>query len=374
LLIIGAVACRVKSSVSMAASGLKEPLLGKAAALAKQLPRQGSSSAQPDAARKQRDTIIAFVAFVCVRSFHPIVIDISKTDGRLLYGKSTPLVMNSFCDIVIGNSLAFLIGGMEGLKQCWEPGSLKVFGAIAVAYAFGDFLEMQSMSVMGGAAYQILLQSKLMITALMIWYLRGQRQSILQWNVLLTIGIAMSAFVLVDSGSSEEGSFNPMGLLFVLLKVFFSCYCAVLAEKYLKAYKHMPIYAQVAQLKFTWFWASLTMTYLFDKDTVSSGFFSGYDGRTVVVVCSWVCKGWTTFLVLKNLDSVLKNIGEAVAILLIYFFDVVVAESVAHILPVAGKDFNLPVFLIVMVVILTVITYTLAPAWKAPEKEKLPPV
>eukprot|EP00438_Fugacium_kawagutii_P014102 Skav211551 [mRNA] locus=scaffold871:253125:280639:- [translate_table: standard] len=47
-----------------------------------------------------------------------------------------------------------------------------------------DFLEMQSMAVMGGAAYQILLQSKLLVTALIMWAMRGQRQTILQWNVL----------------------------------------------------------------------------------------------------------------------------------------------------------------------------------------------
>ena len=32
--------------------------------------------------------------------------------------------------------------------------------------------------------YQILLQSKLLVTALIMWFLRGQRQTTLQWNVL----------------------------------------------------------------------------------------------------------------------------------------------------------------------------------------------
>ncbi|CAE7831733.1 cyp41 [Symbiodinium sp. CCMP2592] len=100
-----------------------------------------------------------------------------------------------------GNSLAFLLGGMPGLKQCWDPTPLKVFSSIAVIYAFGDFLEMQSMSVMGGAAYQILLQSKLLVTALIMWFLRGQRQTTLQWNVLVTIALGMSAFVLADDSS-----------------------------------------------------------------------------------------------------------------------------------------------------------------------------
>lgn len=338
---------------------LRQPLLPK--------PANASARAQeaPQDRRKRLVvTVGAFVCFVAVRSVHPIVIDISKTDGGLAYGKATPCVINSAVDIVIGNLLAFLWGGTAGLRQCWEWEPLKIFSAIAVLYAFGDFLEMQSMSVMGGSAYQILLQSKLLVTALIIWVLRGQRQSALQWNVLLTIAIGMSAFVLVESATvgkgQEQPAFRPVGLLFVLAKVIFSCLCAVLAEKYLKAYKVMPIYVQVAQLKFAWLWVSLLLTISFDKNVVESGFFSGWDVRTVFVAVSWVCKGWTTFLVLKNLDSVLKNIGEAVAIVVIYAFDVLIAEAVSEYVPVKAKAFRLDVFLVVLVVVLTVLTYTLA--------------
>jgi len=332
---------------------MREPLLPK--------PARASTSVPKKAGPSLVTTAIAFVCFVAVRSIHPIVIDVSKTDGHLPYGKATPCVINSAVDVVLGNFISFLLGGKEGLMMCWEPNSLKVFSAIAALYAVGDFLEMQSMSVMGGAAYQILLQSKLLITALIVWAIRGQRQSALQWNVLMTIAFSMSAFVLVDQGSkSGGGGFNPLGLVFVAAKVFFSCLCAVLTEKYLKAYKDMPIYAQVAQLKFTWLWVSLALTLTFDRGVTQNGFFSGWDGRTGIVALSWVCKGWSTFLVLKNLDSVLKNIGEAVAIVVIYAFDVLIASTLENILPVKPKDFRLEVCLMVLVVVLTVVTYTLA--------------
>jgi len=322
-------------------SSLREPLLPT------RQPRAAAALAQ--GTQQLASTAGAFLCFVAVRSMHPIIIDASKTGGRLPYGKATPCVVNSAVDIVLGCFLAFLFGGVEGVRQCWDPVPLKVFSSIAVLYAFGDFLEMVSMSVMGGAAYQILLQSKLLVTAFIVWALRGQRQTMLQWNVLVTIAMGMSAFVLVDD-SPSQAPFRPIGLLFVVAKVFFSCLCAVLAEKYLKAFKDVPIYAQVVQLKFAWLWVSLALTLAFDGNVRQRGFFDGWDGRTVVVAVSWVCKGWTTFLVLKNLDSVLKNIGEAVAILVIYLFDVVVAD----------KEFRLSVFLMVLVVVLTVVTYTMA--------------
>lgn len=238
---------------------------------------------------------------------------------------------------------------------------------IAVAYAFGDFLEMVSMGVMGGSMYQILLQSKLVITALLMMVLRGQFQSTLQWNVLMTIMLAMCAFVLVDqSGGGGGGGIPLIGLFFVFVKVVFSCLCAVLTEKYLKQYNDYPIYAQVAMLKVAWCATSFGLAFAFDPGVRANGVFDNWDGRTVLVAFSWIFKGWTTFIVLKQLDSVLKNIGEATAVLVIYIFDVAIADSVSDLIPVKGKEFKLPVCLLVLVVVLSVSTYTLAPKKTAP--------
>jgi len=335
------------------APGLRQPLLPKPAT-------HGDGGGRSAKAPNLWKTLGAFVCFVAVRSAHPIIIDISKDNGALPYAKASPCVVNSFVDVVLGNAIAYLNDGLPGLQQCWQPESLKIFSCIAVAYAFGDFLEMQSMSMMGGSVYQILLQSKLLITAMIMWWLRGQRQSNLQWNILITIAIGMSAFMLVDEDDSEAG-FGLGAILVVLLKVVFSCACAVLVEKYLKAYQSMPIFCQVAQLKVCWFFTSLLLTVAFDRRVVAQGFFSGWDGRTIVVAMSWVCKGWTTFLVLKGLNSVLKNIGEAVAILVIYLTDVF-AKSVFENFPSKGKDFHASTFLMVLFIVLTVISYTMAPA------------
>jgi hypothetical protein len=316
-----------------------------------------------DSGKSAVGTIMCFSIFVFSRSVHPIIVDISKTDGQMMYGKATPILINSFADIIIGNGIALMMGGMAGLKQCWDIEPLKVFSCIAIAYAFGDFMEMVSMGAMAGATYQILLQSKLIITALLMWGLRGQMQSTLQWNVLLTIMLAMSAFVLVDMSSTEGGgaAMKPIGLFFVLIKVVFSCFCAVLTEKYLKQYNGYPIYAQIAMLKFSWFWTSFALCYSFDAGVRENGIFDQWDVRTIFVAFSWIFKGWTTFIVLKQLDSVLKNIGEATAVLVIYIFDVAIADSVSDLIPVTGKEFKLPVCLLVLVVVLSVSTYTLAP-------------
>eukprot|EP00434_Breviolum_minutum_P015386 symbB.v1.2.013557.t4/scaffold952.1/size217748/15 len=155
------------------------------------LPRRWSPAASPDRRSYGMPSTLRSLPPVPTEIHHSNGMGDESDDDKLEYWKS--------------NSLAFLFGGLPGLKQCWDPVPLKVFSAIAVVYAFGDFLEMQSMAVMGGAAYQILLQSKLLVTALIMWAMRGQRQTMLQWNVLVTIALGMSAFVLVDDSSDQAG-------------------------------------------------------------------------------------------------------------------------------------------------------------------------
>merc|ERR1719188_68639 len=118
-----------------------------------------------------------------------------------------------------------------------------VFGLLGMVYAVGDFLEMLSMSKLNGGVYQVLLQSKLLITAVMGLWLRGTRQSGMQWHVLFATFLAMCSFVLVDSGGDGAGSdgLSLHAVLLVMLKVTVSCYCAVLSEKHLKAFASLPV-------------------------------------------------------------------------------------------------------------------------------------
>merc|ERR1712139_671308 len=151
-----------------------------------------------------------------------------------------------------------------------------------------------------------------------------------------------------SSSSGGDGGIPIMGLLFVVLKVFISCLCAVLTDKYMRNFRDEPIHVQIVQFKFTWFLATLTMC-LTDGKTFQNGFFTGWDATVVGVFASFTMKNWCTNYILAILDSLLKNIGEAVAVLVIYFMQVL--------LPVFDTKFELPIFLSVSIVILAVTTY-----------------
>merc|ERR1711976_966811 len=123
--------------------------------------------------------------------------------------------------------MCLVLGGMDQWKKIWSPAPMKVFSFIGFVYALGDFLEMASMGSLGGAAYQVLLQSKLLITALMMWAIKGTKQTSLQWNILLLVMLSMCVYMIggkSDSGGSS-GGIPIMGVLNVLLKVTVSCFC-----------------------------------------------------------------------------------------------------------------------------------------------------
>ena len=129
-----------------------------------------------------------FIVFVLSRALHPMVIDYSKVDGKMLYSKNSPAIMSQLLSMVFVNFLAFQEEGMKGVKDCWKiPAGASIFIVIGLWYAFGDFLEMLSMGEMSGGVYQLLLQSKLLITALMMKQLKGTTQSHAAWRALLTL-------------------------------------------------------------------------------------------------------------------------------------------------------------------------------------------
>jgi len=306
-----------------------------------------------------------FAFFVATRALHPLLIDASKEGGKILYAKNSPIFLNKFLTIVLMNLVAFCGNGLAGVRECWQPKCLAIFGMIGAMYALGDTLEMLSMSSLSGGVYQTLLQTKLLITALLVWWLKGTRQTALQWHVLIALFVSTSAFVLVDMGSADGGgsaSSVPIGaVLCTLLKVAVSCYCAVLSEKYLKAYKNMSLPAKINCLSTTWMFASL-LTCMVDPKVASNGFFAHWTPATWVVTVSFVVKTVSTMYLLQALDSVQKNIGEAIAVVVIYISQVS--------LPGFGnKTFELSVFLLAVLVVGLVKTYLLSGSPKSAAKK-----
>mmetsp|Transcript_6232 Transcript_6232/g.7299 ORF Transcript_6232/g.7299 Transcript_6232/m.7299 type:complete len:151 (+) Transcript_6232:79-531(+) len=149
---------------------------------------------------------------------------------------------------------------------------------------------MLSMGNMSGGVYQLLLQSKLLITAVMMMQLKGTRQSDLQWSVLVAATLAISAFVMVDSGSGDNSGIPLMGVAMVLFKVGVSCYAAVLSDAKLKGFSSMSMSAKLSLMSMARVIASIGIAAVMEpeiqpsyKVTSAAGFFDHWTLATWIV-------------------------------------------------------------------------------------------
>jgi len=217
-------------------------------------------------------------------------------------------------------------------------------------YALGDIFEMESVNYVDSSTYTVLSQSKLIVTASMMYVLDGTAQNTMQWFILFTTSSGMLEYVFVGKAKGGGMTFSPFGVGLALTKVLISCYVAVLNQKALKKDGN-PFPVQFSALKVSW--ALTSLIYMVVKDGIlgSGDIFGEWTYRTVVLVfAGFVLKTLFNQYLLKVLDAIWKNISEAVGVLLVYF------AKVAFL----GGHFNPSVFNAALTVILACISYILS--------------
>eukprot|EP00439_Symbiodinium_sp_Y106_P012546 s3704_g1.t2 len=168
------------------------------------------------------------------------------------YTVSSVIFVAQVICVAIGWMLAHSTGGTQDLKKCFDAKNLTNFFHIGLIYALGDIFEMESDS----STYTVLSQSKLIITATLMWVLDGSAQSMMQWFILFTTSSGMLEYVLVGKAKGGAMTFSVFGVCLALIKVMISCYVAVLNTKALKRDSN-PFPVQFSCLKVSWAMASL---------------------------------------------------------------------------------------------------------------------
>jgi len=301
--------------------------------------------------------MVVFFSFVMIRAIHPVVIDASKTldeeTGKkgFAYQTSSVVVLSNIVIAVIFVLVTLISGGMKAVVKIFQGKAFLVFFGNGLVYALGDFMEMAAMGGLSGAAYQILLQSKIIITAVLMMFVKSVFQTRLQWTLLSILMCAMCVYMTVQSASSGKGESSGgvpiLGMLLAFVKVVISCIGAVVSDKYMKVYSEDANYLHLAR---TFLGAGFGMTLLsFLGSTWKLGFFSGWDAVTPIVLTSFVVKSAASVYIVALLDSILKNIGESFSVLVIYTYDVVA--------PWVSKSFDIATFLAVLVVVAACAAY-----------------
>merc|ERR1719498_2207658 len=89
----------------------------------------------------------------------------------------------------------------------------------------------------------------------------------------------------------------------------------------MKELKDLPTHVQLVQMGLPRLVTTIVLSSL-TTNIWSAGLFHGWDGLTVGVTISFVVKSTSTLYLVALLDSILKNIGEALAVLVIYAWQV----------------------------------------------------
>jgi len=303
---------------------------------------------------------VAFLAVTLQRACHNSFIEWAKGDNEhAKYTVSSVIFVAQIVCVFIGWALAQSSGGAKDLQKCFDVSNVKRFAHIGLIYALGDIFEMESVNYIDSSTYTVLSQSKLIITATMIWLLEGKAQSMMQWFILFTTSSGMLEYVLVGKAKGGSMTFSPFGVGLALMKVAISCYVAVLNSAALQQDKN-PFPVQFSCLKISW--AATSLVYMLVKDGLLSetgDMFGEWTHRTFVLVfCGFILKTLFNQYLLKVLDAIWKNISEAVGVILVYFGRVVFL----------GATFSGPVCNAGITVVLACIAYVLSKEGKAKSK------
>jgi len=335
---------------------------------------------------------------VCTYSACPLMVSWAKvvgTDDKGMPIKGRPFKESSVIFVswgliaIIGLALSWFLDGRKAVRQCFNRRSILIFAPAGIGWALADVCEVLAVSRLDPATYGVISQARLLGSATMCWILCGMKQTRLQWGILATLSVVCMAYCLVPdeevtnterlylwrlgraelhigtpspaSGNAEPINNNVQvaGVLFALSKIALSVMSGVYAESQFKnaaGGNNEPsgLHVQMVQVSFSsmicaFFGYCVMCVYQGENLTE---FFSGPDGswdaRTWAVAAVYCWREWICNLCVKHFDSLVKNICNAVALVVTYGFTVIATKE---------KPFSLLKVMLLLAVIAEVMNY-----------------
>mmetsp|Transcript_12118 Transcript_12118/g.18148 ORF Transcript_12118/g.18148 Transcript_12118/m.18148 type:complete len:435 (-) Transcript_12118:107-1411(-) len=297
--------------------------------------RHGSRMAHPANADAQSNSkpllqlkILALLALVVQNSGLTIAMRMSRISKSPtnLYSASTAVAVSEFLKTFLC-VLSFCYSRRKdstSILQSLEIARKESFGdwkdtmRVAVPsglYVLQNNLQYLATSNLPAEVYQVLIQMKLIATALFSMKILNKFQSTGQWICIgfLTIGLAI---VQLSCGSVKLENVN---LLIGLTSVFFSCltsgYAGTYHEVTLKA-KNASLIVRNIQMSSISLVLALIGCFRDSDIIMQKGFFHGYDSLVLLVIFLQAVGGLIISVVVKYTDSVVKGIATSASIIL----------------------------------------------------------
>lgn len=295
------------------------------------------------------------------------------------YSLSSVMLMSCCVSLCTGIAIAVYYDGMEeGLRKCLDIDSIKRVAPINGLFQVAFVMKFEALRRLDPDIVSMLSQANLVLLALAARFIMGRHYKRRQWTYLVMITLSMWLYLINRDGKHMLGQgpqFQPIqhmtGYIIVITMCIIETVATVLAEAFLK-YWHAPakkpsstskpnekgssgsdaacgqsakaphsenpqvlpfwvqkVHVEASGLFFMLLWIFVLPYFLrgpewdwivlHSRQTHDSGnVLAGWDRWTVAVLIMVIVKAWLAGLVSKLLDSVMKQIGSCLSILLTY--------------------------------------------------------
>lgn len=240
-----------------------------------------------------------------------------------LYSPNTAVVLSELMKLVISVVVYFYVERKElSIRQMLrvvysDKSTLLKTSIPSTLYVLQNNLQYLATSNLPAEIYQVLIQMKLITTALLSSSVLKRTLSNAQWMSILMmfVGVAIVQLSLLQK-SSAIPNFNPVvGITAVLVSCVTSGFAGVYNEKLLKD-DSTSLWARNVQLSTISFLLSVFLCFADRVNIFERGFFYGYSPLVLSVVLLQALGGIIVSIVVKNTGSIVKGFATSGSIVL----------------------------------------------------------
>jgi len=247
------------------------------------------------------------------------------------YNVTSVVLLTEFTKLFAALFLFFFTGSnLLDFIECWRVHSamLLYYLVPSVLYAIYNNLSFLSLARFDPTTYFLLLQFRVVVTGVIYQWLFAKQLSCRQWIslLILTFGCilkeAKKIHALSQQGGEAETTGNPewkMGIIFVLVQIFSSCFAGVYNEYLLKKsgaainiwFQNCCLYVDSILCNIFFLTIRGTLSTAFTSKAISQL----ADPKVISIIVNNAAIGIVTALFLKKLNSILKTFASALEIM-----------------------------------------------------------
>ncbi|CAM9374562.1 unnamed protein product [Scytosiphon promiscuus] len=282
----------------------------------------------------------ALTTLVLQNSALALVMRYTRVSGNQadMYIPTTAVVMAEILKATVALGMQLKTDGSVGavinsvrVNTVGQPEQYLKMGVLALLYTIQNNLAYVAASHLDGPTYQIMCQSKILITALLSVAILGKALSSRQWASLtaLTLGVCLVQL----SGTESAGEVNPntfKGFASAVLVCVCSSVAGVYFELMLKVKRREFIESSTASLwmrniqlgSFSLVLGVLAILAKDWEDVASRGFFTGYSPMVLLCISLNSLGGLAVAVVVKYADNLVKCFATSISIVLSCFVSI----------------------------------------------------